>query len=170
MNENELQQAYEAAGVRVESKAAELNAVTAELAGIITRLVDASEKQRPAIVARRGELVNLRGVLLDELGELKSRKRAAYVAIYQARADAAEVELQRLAEAATTARHAMQAADDVLLHLRNQEPNGEKFYAARVEQTRLQGESTLARRRAELAKAAAERARVELEEAKAAAE
>ena len=63
MSEQDLRNVFDGFSQRVKDKTLERKACEAELAGVVGRLVDAPEKERQAIISRRGELVNLRGVL-----------------------------------------------------------------------------------------------------------
>lgn len=112
MNESELQRNFDYQAGRVKDKAADLVNVKADLSAIVGQLVDADQKARPGLIARRAELVNLAGLLVDELKELTSRRDSGELAIYDFAEAREKTELERLASIATDARQAMNAAMD----------------------------------------------------------
>lgn len=114
MSEQDLRNVFDGFSQRVKDKALERKACEAELAGVVGRLVDAPEKERQALISRRGELVNLRGVLSDEIELLSSRRDAAYLAIFEYEQLLAETKMQKLAGIATARRKELEAAQDAL--------------------------------------------------------
>lgn len=158
--EIDFQEAFTTAAARVEVKRAELKACEVELSGIVGRLVDATGKERPGLITRRAELVNMRGLLVDEVAELEARRDAAYLAIYLYAEDQARAESQRLGSLAREKRHEMNAFLDEYRRFMNREGRRnetEEDTRQRVEmdmkKARLMAESSIAGRNAEKAAA-----------------
>lgn len=174
MNEGELQQNFDTLTGRVNAKAAELAACEGELSALVGRLVDADQKARPGLIARRGELVNLAGLLSDELRELTSRRDSAELGIYEFAEGQALTEVNRLDAIGKDARQAMNAALDAHLHFINRggrvpqtEEAARELVRLEIEKARLSAESQIARRNTERARAAYDQAKAETAEVRA---
>jgi len=173
MNESELQQNFDILSGRTNDKAAELAACKGELSAIVGQLVDADKKARPGLIARRAEMVNMAGLLADELQELASRRDAAELAIYELRESLAEAEAMRLDAISRDARQAMIAAADAVLHYINRRGRqGQTADDARdlvnleAEKARTAAESAITRRNTERAAAIRDQVKAETVDAR----
>lgn len=168
--ETTLQASFEELTGRVTTKAAELQAAESELSALVGKLVDAPAKERGGLIARRAELVNLSGLLKDELQELEARRDAAYLAIYIYRENQAAEEGARLAAAATVCRQAMQAASDALIHFRSRSGRGLQTEESAKELVKLQTDQARTIAESQIAAARMRKAQGDLLQAQAATE
>jgi len=113
-SERELQDARDELERRANQKLKDLAEAEAAVRELTSRIVDAADKDRPGLIAERVQLVGVRDLLLAEHNELQSRQDAAYLAIYEYRADQAREESRVKGAAAIQARHAQDAADATL--------------------------------------------------------
>jgi hypothetical protein len=171
MSETTLQKRFDDLTERVARKHAELVAIEAELGGLISRLVDAPEKARAALIARRAELVNLADVLRDELQELNNRKDAAYLAIFEYRESEAKSKLENLAAQQLEQRKALEKLDRTLLHFMNRggrtpetKDSARELLRLNTDQATAKAELQIATRHTTLARLAYEKAKVEAEQ------
>lgn len=171
MSEQDLRNVFDGFSQRVKDKARELKACEAELAGVVGRLVDAPEKERQSIISRRGELVNLRDVLKDELEVLSSRKDSAYLAIFEYQELLAQTKLEKLAGIATARRKELEAALEALRlgvggRRASSEESIRKMSELELKKVKAQAESQVAARDAERGKREFEHAREAAEQAR----
>ena len=172
MSEQDLRNVFDGLAGRVKDKALELRQVEGELAGAIARLVDASEKERQALISRRGELVNLRDALSDELEFLSSRKDSAYLAIFEYEQLLAETKMQKLAGISTARRKELEAAIEALRRgggggrVAESEESIRLLAALELKKVKAQTESQVAYRDVERAKRDFEHAREATEQAR----
>jgi hypothetical protein len=160
---------------RIEVKRAEVDALRVELAATVAQLVDAETREaRAELVQQRLELVVEVDAGTAELGELERRRNAAEVGQYVMRCDEARAELDAAALASRQARRAMQAYSMERLHFLNRggrAPDTAEAERERIDVdarwARMVAESSIAGTRADRARGRWDKARQELEAARA---
>ena len=164
MNGTILNDELETLLTRCASKAAEISEVEQELKSLVSAIVDADPKARPALISKRGELANLIATLGDELKELSRRAEVSKLAPFELAAIQAEGLVRLATDEATCARHARDDAAKSWRIFMNQRRGA----TPERDQKRIELETALAREKAKglLAAQALERAKYKLESAK----
>lgn len=142
-----------------------------EFSDVIAGLVDSTTKTRPALFARRKELVELRATLADELVELRRRKYIATLAPFELAVIQAQEEFDIRVQEERQARLAAGAAAQARMSMWNSHRRGgptpegdKKLLEIEVEKTRTQVEGGLALSRLSHARHVLESAKKNLED------
>lgn len=114
-----LQDEFEALAKRCEKTQQQLTQADEDLKALIVSLTDADPKARPALVSKRGEAVNVRDGLVDELAELIRRRNIADLARYELKVTQAETELAKRLQVTQASKKAMGVTFDAMLHFQN---------------------------------------------------
>lgn len=109
-SERALRDKHEELQRRASQKLKDLAEAERAVRELTSRIVDASDKERPGLIAERVQLVGLHDLLLAEHNELASREDAALLAIYQYRVDLAREDYLVKREIEIRARQAQEAA------------------------------------------------------------
>jgi hypothetical protein len=155
---------------KLKDKKAELEACENELEAIIEKLIDSKANERKEIIAKRLELLDLKGLLQDEAKALQRRRNLEYIAMYQEQVNIEEAELDKLATMATEKKAEMDQAINAVLHFINRPARGGETQAAAREKVKLETEKARTMAESRIARQEAERQKNKLREAKEALE
>ena len=129
------------------SKQAALDVIYQEMQALAGQLLEAKDGERPGLIKRRSSLAAERDALRDEVGEAKRRRDSAYLAIAQLEYDLALTEARRLAELGSQQRKKLDEAIREEQHFLN---------SGRGKLPKAEGDAELLRISAQLARARAE--------------
>lgn len=120
----ELSPEISAVQTAISQKVLELNQVDRKIKDMVGQMLDASPKDREALVKARFGLMAELGAIRDEIEELNRRKRAAVMAYCSEREEAAFKVLEESVEANRQARVALDEAMKALMNFNNHPPRG----------------------------------------------